>query len=727
MFGSAISNVNMENAMKDLVKNAKFTRASITKELADVRQNFRSLLLVNPNHFGNVSGEVKASAAKLLKNTTYESIGSVGYQPQLERLHAVVFVNQTSGYGGSLCQNGTQEYVRFYLSYDDGATWIDQGLTAFTAHDIAANKSRLEYAVTLKIGPPRPFCFDPSIIKCRAILSWNFAPPENTPDFHPVWGETHDTNIAIEPRKYIIFDDLLEVSNLKLPTAILNTIDLKQELKTIEHVPHSAADLHKMYDGMVEPHRFAFKEMQSFIASNQTGSSFADGPFLNLDIDWSKYVDIFKATDGNTSYEELECVGYDAQTDTFAGVIRVKKPNGYSGGPCTAGSTEYVTFWGDTDNNGSFDTCFGTAAVRVYDYTKMPNEGLEYSVFIKADLQKYRQPCKQGPRIIPIRAILSWQSAAPANNPDYVPVWGNREETHVLVEPGDMIHPGVLQPIMSSVGSMPTKTTILSSGYANGISLSGFQAQMSPFGGRVDIAGKIVNGTASTKYRILIKPNGASNAAYVPLTNEPNGLTLSVLTPPSVIPVSTTIHADANGYYSYLDIGPQFVDGNYLLKWHTGSAENGKTYDLRLDVSIDGNPANDLNSEVVTIRIDNQAPVADLAFTMGMGVLCSKGSPGMILTGNFTASDENFGGYSFSIYPDDPSLNPKKQEVPSGVSTYKGGTIAGTGTTGDSFTLDTTGMLPCGYALILTVTDRTIVDSSGNPYSSNDSVGFCLA
>ncbi len=71
--------------------------------------------------------------------------------------------------------------------------------------------------------------------------------------------------------------------------------------------------------------------------------------------------------DGNTSYEELECVGLSPDESLLAGIIRVKQSNGYSGGPCTAGSKEFVTFWADTDNNGSFDTCLGTTSVTVYD------------------------------------------------------------------------------------------------------------------------------------------------------------------------------------------------------------------------------------------------------------------------------------------------------------------------------------------------------------------------
>ncbi len=36
---------------------------------------------------------------------------------------------------------GSQEFVRFYLSYDNGATWQDQGLTNFTVYDVAGRRA----------------------------------------------------------------------------------------------------------------------------------------------------------------------------------------------------------------------------------------------------------------------------------------------------------------------------------------------------------------------------------------------------------------------------------------------------------------------------------------------------------------------------------------------------------------------------------------------------------
>jgi hypothetical protein len=49
-------------------------------------------------------------------------------------------------------------------------------------------------------------------------------------------------------------------------------------------------------------------------------------------------------------------------------------------------------------------------------------------------------------------------------------------------------------------------------------------------------------------------------------------------------------------------------------------------------------------------------------------------------------------------------------------------------TTGEqgNWTLDTTGMDPCGYVIRLYSSDRTNVNSTGNPYDMAYDVGFCL-
>src|SRR5258705_8718177 len=87
------------------------------------RAQFKALILQNPNYSGNLKASAFKAAKSIVSNTTYEELKCVGLQPQLNRLEAVVWVKQTAGYSGGICSSGSTEYVRFWLSYDNGATW----------------------------------------------------------------------------------------------------------------------------------------------------------------------------------------------------------------------------------------------------------------------------------------------------------------------------------------------------------------------------------------------------------------------------------------------------------------------------------------------------------------------------------------------------------------------------------------------------------------------------
>jgi hypothetical protein len=499
------------------------------------RAQFRELILANPNYFGNLKKSKFAPKLKIQLNTFYEDIGCVGFQPQFNRLEAVIFVKQSSGYGGGVCSNGTPEFVRFYLSFDDGATWQDQGLTSFTAFDIpqaTTGGKRLEYDVTLQINPSKRFCFIRNLARVRAILSWNVPPPPNDPDFPPVWGSVHDTNIQIDPRRLFLLGDYLHAAKINLPKELSESIDLNQEV-TAKPKALGALELQALYKGKkVEPHRFAFTEVQKLIsqpAANEKLMAAGAAQLLpGLGIDLGSIIGKFFPTDGDTSYEELECVGLNPNEDKLVGVIRVKLPNGYSGGLCSAGSKEFVTFWADFDNNGTFETCLGTTSVNVYDIGDIPRGGLEYAVFLPVDLSRYRQRCRLGPKVVKIRAILSWQVPPPCNNPNFIPVWGNREETLIHIKPG--VGTDAQVPFLSAVGDIP-ESDVDGSGKGNGVAIhTGFVASDSPFGGRITIAGHISNATSGLKYRVMKKPGGAPDSAYVPLANEPAGLDLIINT-----------------------------------------------------------------------------------------------------------------------------------------------------------------------------------------------------
>lgn len=717
-------------------KKEKAPTSAVHKAFDKERAQFKALLFSNPNYFGTVKDSAFQAQLNIQGNTFYEEIGCVGYQPQANRLEAVIFVKQPSGYGGGVCTNGTEEFVRFFISFDDGATWDDLGIRSFTAYDIPGTTEvkRLEYAVTLPVQLKRKFCIFRNQARVRAILSWNVPPPEDDPDFPPIWGDVHNTNIQIEPFKFFPLIDVFTALKFDM-TELSSVVDLNQTVSAAKSKALTTVELQKLYkDKDVEPHRFALAEMKSLLSKSSTSALLMKPNvgklFPDFGIDLSDIFDKLFPTDGNTNYEVLECIGLSPDENLLVGTIRVKLPNGYSGGPCTAGSKEFVTFWADTDGSGSFETCLGTTSVTVYDSDPLPEGGLEYAVMLPVNLDQYRRPCKEGARIMRIRAILSWQDPPPCGNPNFIPIWGNREETLIHIKPGTAVPPGTQVPLLSAVGDVGV-LKIDNSGLIQDAHTihTGLYCDESPFGGRITLAGKIVNGTAASRYRIMRKPHGAADSAYVPLTNEPTGIGIIVNTwsiATGLVQTNLTIHADANGYYNYEDYASDhYVESNILSVWFSTVAEDNQAFDLRLDLDVDGNPAHDLHSNVVTVLIDNTDPVAELSINVGAGAVCADFHVGDTFTGEYTASDIHFGGFSFTIRPPVPA-NGVLPDPPSGAFGLTPPLIPDPGHTNATYELDTTGMSPCGYSLTINVFDRTNVNSGGGHNNSEASVGFCL-
>jgi hypothetical protein len=224
------------------------------------------------------------------------------------------------------------------------------------------------------------------------------------------------------------------------------------------------------------------------------------------------------------------------------------------------------------------------------------------------------------------------------------------------------------------------------------------------------------------------KLHSTPDSTYVPLTNEPTGLNLFITTFDVVnglMTIQTTIHADAGGYYLYEDYSSShFVEENLLGYWFSTTAEDGQAFDLRIDLSMDGNPANDIHSNVVTVMIDNKKPDVEL-IDLGGVVDCADFNLGATFTSHYTVKDIHFKEFKFEIQPSGHA-NGILPTPPSGLSNHFGGTIPDPGVIFGTYSLNTAGMDACGYALILRVWDRTNVDSGSGYNSSQASVGFCL-
>lgn len=136
---------------------------------------------------------------------------------------------------------------------------------------------------------------------------------------------------------------------------------------------------------------------------------------------------------GNTTYESMDCVGLNPPFDRLEAVIKVKKNSGYGGDICSNGSREYVRFYVDLADNGTW-VDVGFSQVRVYNIPGF--KPLCYAVSHKFDPDLKLCFVEN---IVKIRAILSWNSVPPANSPNFVPVWGERRDVEVQIRPRKFI------------------------------------------------------------------------------------------------------------------------------------------------------------------------------------------------------------------------------------------------------------------------------------------------
>jgi hypothetical protein len=174
---------------------------SLAKMAPDMaHRNLRALLLASPDYFGKITSNSFKAVLRIQQNTAYESIGYVTYCHSLEQLQATIHINDCTGYSDS--GSASNEYVRFYLSYDDGSSWHDQGLSSISVCNFPGPKPQQE-TVAIGISPVRTLCFLERLPLVRTILSWNAPPPTDMPDWTPVWGDVLNAQIRHEQTEEI--------------------------------------------------------------------------------------------------------------------------------------------------------------------------------------------------------------------------------------------------------------------------------------------------------------------------------------------------------------------------------------------------------------------------------------------------------------------------------------------------------------------------------------------
>ncbi len=294
----------------------------LAREVEYERSNFKLLMLENPNYFGNLAyifPEFKPVKV-IASNTKYEELRCIGYNPSSRMLEAVVHIKQSFGYSTGICGQGSKEYVRFFIDWNNTNEWKDVGMVSFTVYNIIGTKP-LEYAVTLMLDAKSVPCSTEVLPRVKAILSWNIAPPAGNPDYTPVWGNVIEGRIQIDTYRFFIpVKDIIEIYKIKIPESLLELIDINQELKLLEPKELSITELKSIYRERVQEHRLYSKEVHNIIASDDVVGKLSLAKLQNIDITGlTAIAKIIPQLLYNTEYEELTCIGLDTNESALVG------------------------------------------------------------------------------------------------------------------------------------------------------------------------------------------------------------------------------------------------------------------------------------------------------------------------------------------------------------------------------------------------------------------------
>ena len=315
-----------------------------------------------------------------------------------------------------------------------------------------------------------------------------------------------------------------------------------------------------------------------------------------------------------------------------------------------------------------------------------------------------RKPCQDGPLTVTIRAVLSWATPPSDTNPFAVPVWGGHLDAVVLIPPGQAVTGG---PVLEAIGSMPVPTISDVTGLATGTSLVPAigAANACPFGGGLEIVGVVIDpatgsfGGPGIQFRVLVSTNGG--LSFTPLTQPFQVFPLGSLFPVLQTPDPVT------GWCNYLN-----VDGDLLGTWT--SSGNGQIW-ISVQAQQFGVPIGATPWQLV--QLDNTAPSpVQIDITTGAGS-CGDFSPGDLIGGTYSAADnENLRGVSVSVEAAMPGATLTQVVLTKTLVTETG-----------TWTLQTLkDTEPCGYVMVATASDNTIVDSGFVGFETQAFQGFCL-
>lgn len=765
------------------------TNALVTSIPAE-RGQFKKFILGNPNYFGTLPKAGGKVIKQLSGDTSYEELTCLGLDPTGAAggglLEAVVSIKQHLGYGTDACGAGTTEYVRFFVF--DTTGWHDLGVSSVQVFNLGGPLP-LSYTVSVNFSEARKFCGTENIVQVRAILSWELEPAAGDPNFIPVWGNVINAHVQVAPLFLyeVPISELIADQKVSIKPDLVKDLDLNQPLPANPPDELSFNDLKALYAGKNVPsHRFGFSDATKLLTASlakalplpSPGPETAAATGLLAGAELSAILAGIQATSGDTTFEELTCAGYNPQTRVLEGVIQVKQSSGYSGGLCTAGSTEYVGFYAFF---AGVWNALGTASVQVHDLAAASAaHPISYAVFRISNLTS--APCK-GLEGIPLRAILSWDT--PPTGPDFVPVWGNVLNTNV--QPQIAVGEGEETRLMRigrvTVANIDNATGLavvdpvfapLGLGYVAGDCPDSSSPWLgktvrpdSPFGGET-----ITEGDFNPKIDVfdhttgMVLP-GAKPLIYQAWVTPPVGPAFQLtgsfgieLYPPSAIggvfylqhvaPAPGPVSGGVPGaqYYVYFESDFQAVNPRTLAVFEAGGlAEGNYTIEVRgfkWDGGLSSYVAIPLQSKMIHVYngyphleptaggppVQEFRPQVFITLTSPSGD-CGDVQVGDTISGSYSVTDEFFGVVGVSLVPitvggipqpENPVVLSNANNGP-GTVLYDG---TNTGGTSGTFTLSTAGMTPCGYTILLGAWDRALVNDTCSGHYNEMGVGFCL-
>jgi hypothetical protein len=465
-------------------------------------------------------------------------------------------------------------------------------------------------------------------------------------------------------------------------------------------------------------------------------------------IDLDEVITMLSKDKANVTFEELVCLGLNTITDTIGAVVKIKRSLGYSGSLCDDGSKEYVAFWADWNNDGSFDEYLGTAFVTVHDLSTIPADGLYYGVQLSVSekvVQRLKN-CKT-PNVVKIRGVLSWAVPPSTTDSSDLKYWGNRLDAVVQIRPGASVpgtglacnlhhvgDVGVLDIDKNTYYAYPSPVFPASPGCPYSIPFVSNYV----FGGSVWIRGRLINTKlpGTVQYQVQYKKHSGSN--WSPVTFDHHTFRLANLVPG--VAYTEISMPSSDGWFPYQDnylvTPPIYEIDDSLAHWNTGNLEG--EYDLRVAYT-DQDPHDPATvphySEVVTIILDNTTfkvdpydvvrqnvnTAMDLDIVIDIGD-CRSYPQGDKIVGHLRAIDERFGYWVLDLQP---IGHVHGNALSQGCRVYSSLNDNGDGNL--EWTLDTSKLDVCGYTLTLRAYDRAILNSNlAYCHWATKSVGFSI-